>query len=229
MDRFGNIDNMQLLLLVILLLCGYFYLFQAVAKRAANRSIIPLLAFILLGIYLVILVPLVIIISQMGGLSFAFLALLILAAFIGLFSLLYSMVKNWRQLNKTMLVLFFLYLLMTSYVTIFSRQGRTQTDVLLRFDSVEEALNRHSLAPLQHLWLNVALFVPMGALFAAIDPPRLARLSVVLPLGMLSTTIIETTQLLLRIGQADLEDLIANTLGACLGLLAYHLYNRLLK
>lgn len=229
MDRIGSIDNMQLLLLVILLLCGYFYLFQAVARRAANRSIIPLLAFILLGIYLIIFVPLVIIISQMGGLSFAFLALLILAACIGLFSLLYSMIKNWRRLNKTMLVLFILYLLMTSYVTIFSRQGRTQTDVLLSFDSIEEALDRHSLAPLEHLWLNIVLFIPMGALFAAIDPPRLARLSVILPLGMLSTTIIETTQLLLRIGQCDLEDLVANTLGACLGLLAYRLYNRLLK
>jgi hypothetical protein len=31
MERFGNIDTMQVLLVVILLLCGYFFLFQAVA------------------------------------------------------------------------------------------------------------------------------------------------------------------------------------------------------
>ena len=219
---------MQLLMIVILLLCGYFYLFQAVAKRAASRASIPILALVLLAIYLMISLPLVLIISQMGGMSFAFIALLILAAFIGLFAAIYSMIRNFRQLNKTMLVLFLLYLLMMSYITIFSRRGRVQTDILLSFDSIEEAINRRSLEPLQHLWLNIVMFVPIGALFAAIDPPRLARLSIVLPLGMLLTTLIETTQLLLRLGQCDLEDLVANTLGACVGLLLYKIYRRMM-
>jgi glycopeptide antibiotics resistance protein len=48
----------------------------------------------------------------------------------------------------------------------------------------------------------------------------------VLPLGMLLTTIIETTQLLMRNGQCDLEDLAANTVGALLGLLLYKLIRR---
>jgi len=224
--RYGNIDSMQLLLIVILLLCGYFYLFQAVAKRAASRASIPLLAIVLLVIYLMISLPMVLIIAQMGGTSFVVLALLILAACIGLFAAVFSLVKNFRQINKTALVMFLLYLLMMSYITVFSRQGRVQTDVFLSFDSIREALDRRSLEPLQHLWLNVVLFIPLGALFAAIDPPRTARLGIILPMGMLLTTLIETTQLLLRIGQCDLEDLAANTLGACLGLLLYRLYMR---
>ncbi len=227
MDRFGTMDNMQLLLIVILLLCGYFYLFQAVAKRAASRASIPILAIALLVIYLLISLPLVLIIAQMGGTSFVVLALLILAACIGLFAAVFAMIRNFRDLNKTMLVLFILYLLMMSYVTIFSRRGRVQTDILLSFDSIEEAINRHSLEPLQHLWLNIVMFVPLGILFSAIDPPRLARLGIILPFGMLLTTLIETTQLLLRIGQCDLEDLVANTLGACLGLLIFRLYYRM--
>ena len=77
---------MQLLLIVILLMCGYFYLFQAVARRAASRASIPLLAVVLLGVYLLISLPLVLIISQMGGMSFAFLSLLILAAFFGVYA-----------------------------------------------------------------------------------------------------------------------------------------------
>lgn len=229
MGSFGTMDSMQLLLIVILLLCGYFYLFQAVAKRTASRSSIPILAIVLLVIYLMISLPLVLLIAQMGGASFVVLALLILAACIGLFAVLFSLIRNFRQLNKTMLALFILYLLMMSYVTIFSRQGRVQTDILLSFDSIEEAINRHSLEPLQHLWLNVVLFVPLGTLFAAIDPPRLARISIILPLGMLLTTLVETIQLLLHLGQCDLEDLVANTLGACLGLLVFRLYSRLQK
>ena len=217
---------MQLLLIVILLLCGYFYLFQAVARRAASRASIPLLAVVLLGVYLLISLPLVLIISQMGGMSFAFLALLILAAFLGVYAFISFVIKNFRDCNKTALVMFFLYLLMVSYITVFSRRGKVQTDILLSFDSIQEAMNRHSLAPLQHLWLNIVMFVPIGALFAAIHP-SLARFSAVLPLGMLLTTIIETTQLLMRNGQCDLEDLVANTVGALLGLLVFRMYIRI--
>jgi VanZ like family. len=226
MGRFGNIDVMQLLLVAILLLCGYFFLFQAVARRAASRSSIPMLAVVLLLVYLLVSLPLVLIISQMGGMGFTFLALLILAAFIGVIAFLAFLFKNFRQINKGMLLLFLLYLLMTSYVTVFSRRGRVQTDIMLKFDSIEEAVRRHSLEPLQHLWLNVALFVPIGMLFPAICPPRLDKLSCVFPLGLLLTTLIETTQLMLRIGQCDLEDLAANTVGACLGLLLFRLYRR---
>ena len=226
MARFENIDVMQLLLVVILLLCGYFFLFQAVAKRAASRSSIPLLAIVLLLVYLLVSLPLVLILSQMGDLSFTFLSLLILATFIGVIAFVHFVFKHFREINKGMLVLFLLYLLMISYVTVFSRRGRVQTDILLKFDSVEEALRRHSLEPLQHLWLNIAMFVPIGILFPAICPQRLNKLSCVLPLGMLLTTLIETTQLMLRIGQCDLEDMIANTLGACVGLLIFRLYRR---
>ena len=225
---FHNIDAMQLILLVILLLCGYFFLFQAVAKRAASRSSIPLLAIVLLLVYLLVSLPLVLIVNQMGGMGFTFLALLILAAFVGVVAFLSFIVRNFRQINKGMLLLFLLYLLMVSYITVFSRRGRYQSEILLKFDSIEEAIRRRSLEPLQHLWLNVVLFVPIGILFPMIEPRKLDKLSYVFPLGMLLTTLIETTQLMLHIGQCDLEDMVANTLGACLGLLIYRLYRRIL-
>ncbi len=223
MDRFGNFDLMQLLLIVIVLLCGYFFLFQAVASHAASRSSIPMLAVVLLMVYLLVSLPLVMILRQMGGLGFAFLALLILASVIGVMFFLRFLFKNFRQLNKGMLSLFLLYLLMTAYITIFSRRGQVQTDILLKFDSIEEAVRLRSLQPLQHLWLNVAMFVPIGMLFPAVCPRYLNRMSCVFPLGMLLSTMIETTQLMLRIGQCDLEDLVANTAGACIGLLLYRL------
>ena len=164
----------------------------------------------------------------MGGMSLVFLSLLILSAFFGVFAFFTFLIKNYRECNKTALLMFILYLLMVSYITVFSRRGKTQTDILLSFDSIQEAINRHSLAPLQHLWLNIVMFVPIGAFFAAVHP-SLARFGIVLPLGLLLTTIIETTQLLMRNGQCDLEDLAANTLGACLGLLAFRLFNRMQK
>lgn len=216
---------MQIILIAILLLCGYFYLFQAVAKRTANRAALPVIAILLLFIYAGISVSLILVIGRTSSMDFVFMALLILISFIGLSALALGLVRNFRALNRTALTLFILYLLVLGYVTIFSRSERRTTEVLLRFDSVEEAIRTRSPEPLQHLWLNVVMFVPMGLLFPAIDE-RLNKLMYVLPLGLITSTIIETTQLLLRLGQCDLEDLAANTLGACIGLLCFRLYQR---
>lgn len=216
---------MQIILIAILLLCGYFYLFQAVAKRTANRAALPVIAILLLFIYAGISVSLILVIGSTNSMDFVFMALLILISFIGLSALALGLVRNFRALNRTALTLFILYLLVLGYVTIFSRSERRTTEVLLRFDSVEESIRKRSLEPLEHLWLNVVMFVPMGLLFPAIDD-RLNKLMYVLPLGLITSTIIETTQLLLRLGQCDLEDLAANTLGACIGLLCFRLYRR---
>ena len=216
---------MQIILIAILLLCGYFYLFQAVAKRTANRAALPVIAILLLFIYAGISVSLILVIGRTSSMDFVFMALLILISFIGLSALALGLVRNFRALNRTALTLFILYLLMLGYVTIFSRSERRTTEVLLRFDSVEESIRKRSLEPLEHLWLNVVMFVPMGLLFPAIDD-RLNKLMYVLPLGLITSTIIETTQLLMRLGQCDLEDLAANTLGACIGLLCFRLYRR---
>ncbi len=218
-------SSMQLILIAILLLCGYFYLFQAIAKNTANRAALPVIAILLLGIYAVVSVSLILIIGHSNSMDFVFMALLILIACIGIFVLLVSLFKHFSEINKGMLLLFILYLLMLSYVAVFSRSERRSTEILLSFDSIEEAIQRHSLEPLQHLWLNIVMFVPIGLLFPLIDD-RLNKWRYVLPLGMMLTTLIETTQLVMRLGQCDLEDLVANTLGACIGLLLYRLYRR---
>ena len=221
----NNSGLMQIILIAILLLCGYFYLYQAVAKRTANRAALPLIAVILLLIYAVISVALILIIGQSNSMDFVFLAILILMACIGVFALLTGLIRHFREISKGMLALFVSYILMTGYITIFSRAERSATEILLRFDSIEEAVRLHSAEPLQHLWLNIVMFVPVGLLFPLIDE-RLNKWSYVFPLGLMLSTVIETTQLLLRLGQCDVEDLAANTLGACAGLLLYRLYRR---
>ena len=222
----NNTGLMQIILIAILLLCGYFYLYQAVAKRTANRAALPLISILLLLIYAVISVALILIIGQSNSLDFVFLALLILMACIGGFAMVLGLFRNFRVIHKGMLVLFILYMLMVGYITIFSRSERRTTEVLLRFDSIEEALRLRSAEPLQHLWLNIVMFIPVGLLFPFIDE-RLNKWSYVLPMALMFTTLIETIQLLLRRGQCDVEDLVANTVGACIGLLLFRLYRRL--
>ena len=223
----NNQDLMRYVLIAILLLCGYFYLYQMVARRAANKSSLPLIALVLLVVYGLISLALVLIISQMGSTDLILMALLILMAAVGVFLLLLGLARNFRQINKGLTVLFILYLLMAGYVTVFSRREGHQSDILLHFDSIEEALRDRSIDPLEHLTMNVAMFIPIGFLFPFIQPEKLNKFSLVIPLGLVLTTLIETTQLLLRMGQCDVEDLAANTLGACLGLLCYRLYRKI--
>ena len=215
-----------IVLAVVLLLCGYFYLYQIVARRSVNRNALPIIAIILLVIYLLIALPLIFIISRLGSADMMLIALLLLAACIGVFALLRGLAVHFREIRRGMALMFFLYILALSYITVFSRSDRHATEILLSFDSVREAMRTHSVEPLRHLLLNVAMFVPLGVLFPAIWPGHLDRVRYVLPLGMLLTTLIETTQLMLRLGQFDLEDISANTLGALIGLALYKMYHR---
>lgn len=222
-----NADTMQLAMVAILLLCGYFYLYQAVARRTANKSSLVVIAIVLLGVYLLITVPVVMIISDLGDISFVLFGVLLLLSCIVLFAGLYGIMRDFRKIHKGMLMLFILYTLMIAYITIFSREEGHSTDVLLTFDSVREAIDTHSLEPLQHVILNAAMFIPLGMLFPLIRPGVLDKFSYVAPLGMMMTTLIEATQMLLKKGQCDIEDIVANTLGAILGLVLFKIGRRM--
>ena len=218
---------MQLVLIGILLLCGYVYLFQVVATRAVNKAAIPLLAIVLLLVYAIVMIPIMYIINSVGSTEYTLLMALILISCIVLFAAVYGLIHNFRSISKKSLLLFLVYVFAVGYITIFSRDGESNdTSVLVSFDSIQTALDTRSFEPLEHLWLNIAMFVPMGFLFPFIDPDRLNSLSLIVPIGLVASTAIETVQLFLAIGQCDVEDLVGNTLGAVLGVLAYRIYRR---
>lgn len=218
---------MQLVLIGIMLLCGYFYLYQAVAKRAENKNALPVIAIVLLLIYILVSLPLVYIISQMGDTSFVMMSLLILLACAMIFAGVLGMVKNWKEINKGALALFLVYLLSVGYIAIFSRSDRGSTEILMvPFASITKALKSKTQETLNHMLLNVAMFVPAGALFPFIHREKLAKWRYILPLGLACTITIECLQLLLRLGQCDIDDIIANTLGAIVGFIFFKIYDR---
>ena len=224
----SNQNMIQLIMIVILLLCGYIYLFQAVAKATANKSALPVIALILLIIYVMIAVPLVIIIRQMGSTELILISLLLLITCMTVFFAFYGLLRNYRAIRYGMLALFVLYVLAVAYITIFSRNARnSDTSIrMFRFDLVEQAIRTRSLQPINHLILNVAMFVPMGFLFPFILPEKLDRLSYSLLIGLSFTTVIEATQMMLRLGQADFTDMVTNTLGALVGYALYKIVHR---
>lgn len=76
-------------------------------------------------------------------------------------------------------------------------------------------------AELLNIILNILLFIPFGYLLPSLFP-RLRWWQVVL-LGLAFSLCIELLQLITKLGYADVDDLINNTLGAAIGWLCYKL------
>ncbi len=219
-----NIDVMSYMLMGFLLLCGYLFLLRYVTRNLQTKKSMFTMAVILLIIYAVLTIPLMIILNQMGSSSFVLLSLMLMMSCVVFFGLVYGLYKHFREANKVMLVLFILYIVVVSYFTIFNREEGHSRAILLRFDSLRDAIRTNSLEPLQHALLNAVMFIPIGILFPRILPSRLDSIIYTGGLGLMLSTAIETTQMLLRIGQCDIEDIAANTLGAILGFVLYKLF-----
>lgn len=229
MDELGAQSMIQILLIVILLLCGYLVLLKYVFDHAANRGAFTLLALVLLMIYGGLSGGLMLLLTRMGDMDFVFMALLMLGACITLFLMFVYLLRNFTEMRKGPLSLFVLYLLVLAYITIFSRHGQNSTAIFTSFTAIQEAIETRSFEPLKHMLLNVLLFVPLGVLFPMMQPEKLNSLLRIIPVGAMLSVTIESIQLLLGLGQCDLEDIVANTLGAVIGLLGFRLYRRYVR
>ena len=76
-------------------------------------------------------------------------------------------------------------------------------------------------AELRNIILNILLFIPFGYLFPSLFP-KLRWWQVIL-LGLAFSLCIELLQLITKLGYADVDDLINNTLGTAIGWLCYKL------
>ena len=76
---------------------------------------------------------------------------------------------------------------------------------------------------------NVFFFLPFGFLLPAFVKP-FRRFYITIMLGMVFSALMETLQLITRVGSFDVDDIILNTLGAVLGYvifkIAYALYDK---
>lgn len=103
-------------------------------------------------------------------------------------------------------------------ITLMNRMGDGfRMGVQLRpFLAFWEAWNAFTLQVWLNPLLNIAMFVPLGVLFPLAAKP-FRRWYGMLAVGLGTSLIIEALQYILDRGQADVDDLICNTLGAMLG------------
>ena len=125
------------------------------------------------------------------------------------------------------------YLFGLLFLTLFTRTpGPNRISLLVPFTTIRNALDWQDggLRVIDYMNLyaligNVLLFVPFGYLLPKAFP-KTAKFYLTIPAGLLASLAIETTQYITKLGCFDVDDLIANTIGAAIGYLLFLLVLR---
>lgn len=217
-------------LAILLASAGYFSLYQVAAANAYSRRNRPLIAVVVLFIYLMVGSAVVLLFLSSGDNPMIVFGSLLLFAVVALGLIVRYMAKHWRSINKVALIILILYLALVAYLTLTMRFGTTiKTIQMVPLSRISQAVKEWDLALMEHDYQNMLMFVPLGILIPLLHPHRFNKFSYAFLSGVILSTGIETTQLLYQLGICDIDDIIANTVGAVVGYLVCAFYLRVTR
>lgn len=207
------------ILVAALLVGGYLMIVQISAQNMYNRSRLLLLAVIELAVYVLVVGAVGWLYVYSGNDPLIIFGALLMAALAIFVYLIDRVIRNWRWINKIALLFFVVYAGCVFYLTIMGREPNSRSEILVvPFQRVIQGLRRGDRQILNHIILNVVMMVPLGILIPLIHQ-KLDKFGYAFLGGAMVSIMIETVQLLFRLGECDVDDIIANTLGAILGYL----------
>lgn len=217
---------MSMLLTAILLICGYLALAQAV-NSISDRSYYSLGNTLLIDIvvavlYLLVCAAIGLLYIYSGYDSVVICGALGLGVLVVLILFFRFCIKNWSTMQKGHMVVFIIYFAVVLYLTVFMRIGGTGDNSIVTtpFDDLMDAIQYRNPELVSHMVYNILMFIPFGYLIPAMNPEKLRKVSFAFLGGIMSSTVIEGVQLVFSLGQSDIDDIIANSMGAVLGYLA---------
>lgn len=208
---------MNLFLILLLVIVGYFILLGIVIGRADNKRAISSLAVTVLVIYLCVIGLLSALGEYLGEAGLILYAAAIIFSCFYLFCLMGCLVREKPQFNKGELATFLAYVLAVLYVTIFIRTEGTNSKVQMEVLNWMTESAQEDAENFQHIFLNIIMFIPVGILAPLVTNRAGNKFFSGMFSGLLLSTIIETGQLILQNGTCDIDDILANTLGAGIG------------
>ena len=127
--------------------------------------------------------------------------------------MIYYLIRIWKSSeNKSWFIFLIMYLLLLMHVTIFSRIGTYLPWIRLSLKDISEL----EFEDFRHFGLNMSLFIPIG-LLTGLSNRKIAKVRYAV-FGTMISLCIELTQVVFSIGECDIGDVIANTLGMAIGL-----------
>lgn len=141
-----------------------------------------------------------------------------------------------KQINKKRIIvagwtLFYIYILLLAYFLFFSeRYGRdlvTQQYNLQLFKEIKRFIRYREQIGLEgfivNIFGNVLAFMPYGFLLPLLNKAYRGFYRIVL-LSILFSFVIEVSQLLLKVGVFDVDDILMNSIGGILGFVVFHIF-----
>lgn len=210
--------------MILFIILGYFIFFGWLMARADNRWSVSSTLMTALLVY----VPVLFIAAAAGRyLGEAGLLLYGAAAVYCCFYWLWKIYRLRRHrphLRLRILFAFAAYLLAVLYITVFMRKGGSDDRVQMELFGWAEAGYSEGF---RHVFQNVALFIPVGLLYALLPKEGKKVFVSGASFGLLLSVLIETLQLLFRFGICDIDDILSNFLGAAIGAAAVAIWNRI--
>lgn len=212
---------MEILLSGILFVAGFVFVLGNLLRRMdLGGKVIPV-SIIVFIIYSCVFGMLAALAAAVGDVGVVLLVIMGLIAAAELFYLVAFVTNGASGASGRAALLLALYCLAVLWITVFCRERRgavvIQTDLMRPF---VEIAKHGDPADLYHMILNVALFAPMGFLLCCVHPKELGKPLEIFAAGITLSVIIEAMQMLLRRGNCDVVDILANALGALIGLFA---------
>lgn len=214
---------MNLFLIILFVIAGYFALFGWIMARSDGRWSVSALLLVTLLVYLPVVCAGIVAAEYLGE------AGLMLYGAAAVYCCLYWIWKIYRAIqeppgwNWKVFSILAAYLAAVFYIAVFMRESgmddRVQMEVFHWVSAGEEGAFRH-------VCLNVALFMPIGFLCAVLPKEERAVFVPAVSFGLLLSVLIETIQLFGHFGTCDIDDILSNFLGAVAGALPGVIRNR---
>ena len=145
------------------------------------------------------------------------------------------MIRNTTKRQKLGWVLFLMYLCLLAYFMFFSESfGRTDTDRgyaynLVPLKEITRYFRYYRTLGMPLFLINIVgnmvAFMPFG-FFLPIISRRSRKWYNTVSFGLIFSLILETLQLIFKVGSFDVDDMLLNTVGAGLGFLVYRAVQR---
>lgn len=159
--------------------------------------------------------------------------IVVLLIVILLISVLYLILKrkivNKKITNTVFLVSFAIYFALMIYSTLIDRSSETESAglCLIPFYSYYQLFNGNADIFKQSI-MNIAFFYPFGFLLGGLDVNFLKKRKWIIAIFAFAFSFcIESLQLIFHLGYAEIDDVIHNTLGAVIGIIAVPFLNKL--
>lgn len=218
-------STMPIILTAVLLICGYLALVQMVnefSRHSHYASRNTLLIDVVVAImYLVVCGGVGMLYLYSGFDMLVIYSALALEVLIALVLFIRFCIQHRYSMKSQNVILFLVYFGVVLYLTVFMRIGTVDTSIrTVPFDDLKNAIENRDPALVQHMVLNIILFIPFGYLIPAMNPERLRKCSFAFLGGIVCSTVIEGVQFVFSLGQSDIDDIIANSIGAVIGYVA---------